>query len=104
ARAVLEEFGPKEVASRLRDVAAQVDREPPAAVAGRIRQAAKALTDAIAEAGTLYAPAALHEVRIAAKKLRYNIELSPAGEHAPGTLRRLRGIQRSEERRVGKEC
>jgi CHAD domain-containing protein len=57
----------------------------------RRRQAARILSDRIDEAGTLYAPPALHEIRIAAKKLRYVLEL--AGEPSPGALRRLRALQ-----------
>ena len=57
----------------------------------RRREAARILSRRIEEAGTLYAPTALHEIRIAAKKLRYVIELT--GEPAPGSLRRLRALQ-----------
>jgi CHAD domain-containing protein len=54
-------------------------------------EAARILSQQIEEAGTLYAPTALHEIRIAAKKLRYVVELT--GEPAPGSLRRLRTLQ-----------
>ena len=57
----------------------------------RRREAARLLSRRIEEAGTLYAPTALHEIRIAAKKLRYVVEL--AGEPSPGALRRLRALQ-----------
>jgi CHAD domain-containing protein len=57
----------------------------------RRREAARILSRRIEEAGTLYAPTALHEIRIAAKKLRYVVEL--AGEPSPGALRRLRALQ-----------
>jgi CHAD domain-containing protein len=57
----------------------------------RRRDAARALSQRIEEAGTLYAPNALHEIRIAAKKLRYVVELT--GEPSPGALRRLRTLQ-----------
>jgi CHAD domain-containing protein len=57
----------------------------------RRREAARILSRKIEEAGTLYAPAALHEIRIAAKKLRYVVELT--GEPSPGALRRLRALQ-----------
>jgi CHAD domain-containing protein len=46
------------------------------ALAGRIRRRASRLVLAIAQAGTLYAPEPLHAVRIAAKKLRYSLELA----------------------------
>lgn len=58
---------------------------------GRLRDGARVLAREIELAGTLYAPAALHEIRIAAKKLRYVIEL--AGDPVPGALRRLRALQ-----------
>jgi CHAD domain-containing protein len=60
-------------------------------LATRRRDAARILSQSIEEAGTLYAPTALHEIRIAAKKLRYVVELT--GEPAPGALRRLRTLQ-----------
>ena len=57
----------------------------------RRREAARILSRKIEEAGTLYAPNALHEIRIAAKKLRYVVELT--GEPTSGALRRLRTLQ-----------
>jgi CHAD domain-containing protein len=57
----------------------------------RRREAARVLSRRIEEAGTLYAPTALHQIRIAAKKLRYVVELT--GEPSPGALRRLRALQ-----------
>jgi CHAD domain-containing protein len=45
-------------------------------LATRLRRRAERLDRAIAEAGTLYAPDALHDVRIAVKKLRYALELA----------------------------
>jgi CHAD domain-containing protein len=80
------------------------------ALAGRIRRRAGRLADAIERAGTLYAPEPLHAVRIAAKKLRYSLEL--AGEaaglpvqsliagckRAQDTLGRLHDLQVLEQR------
>ena len=57
----------------------------------RLREAARTLGRNVNGAGTVYAPHTLHEIRIAAKKLRYVVEL--AGERVPGTLRRLRALQ-----------
>jgi CHAD domain-containing protein len=61
-------------------------RTPESVLAGRLRRRAARVRTAVATAGTLYAPEALHRVRIAAKKLRYSLELArdlagaPAGE------------------------
>lgn len=65
------------------------------ALAGRVRQRAAELGAAIDRAGTLYRAETLHAIRIAAKKLRYVVELAPA---APGwrmgaDARRLRRVQ-----------
>ena len=45
-------------------------------LAARLVKRAKALAAAISDAGRLYAPEQLHQVRIAAKKLRYALELA----------------------------
>ena len=45
------------------------------ALAVRIARRARRLEKAIAEAGQIYAPESLHHVRIAAKKLRYALEI-----------------------------
>jgi CHAD domain-containing protein len=75
------------------------------ALGARIVKRSKALSTAIAAAGRLYAPEQLHQVRIAAKKLRYAIELaydtgvkpaSPAVrivKRAQDTLGRLHDLQ-----------
>ena len=47
-----------------------------AALAARTARRARRLADAIDEAGQIYAAQALHEVRIAAKKLRYALEIA----------------------------
>ena len=46
------------------------------ALGARIARRAKSLRAAMAEAGRIYAPDGLHQVRIAAKKLRYALELA----------------------------
>jgi CHAD domain-containing protein len=59
-----------------------------------VRRRARRLARTLDEAGTLYVPASLHRVRIAAKKLRYSLELAchtarlPVGKDL-GALRRL---------------
>ena len=52
------------------------DAEWRAALARRIATRARDLADAIERTGALYHPEALHEVRIAGKKLRYVLELA----------------------------
>jgi CHAD domain-containing protein len=63
------------------------------ALAQRVRARAGELVRAIDHAGTLYVPDALHKIRLAAKKLRYLLELPPSDAawrpgHARGRLRR----------------
>ncbi len=63
------------------------------ALAQRVRTRAADLASAIDHAGTLYVAAPLHEIRLAAKKLRYSLEIVPAGSvwrtgSARGRLRR----------------
>jgi CHAD domain-containing protein len=66
------------------------------ALAQRVRARAGELVRAIDHAGTLYVPDALHKIRLAAKKLRYLLELPPSDAawrpgHARGRLRRAQG-------------
>jgi len=56
-------------------VAANGDKAISAALVRSIRARSRALERAIDAAGTVYAHEALHEVRIAAKKFRYSLEL-----------------------------
>lgn len=49
-----------------------------AALAGRITRRAERVRSAVAEAGALYTSERVHEVRIAAKKLRYALEIAGA--------------------------
>ncbi|MDQ3171437.1 MAG: CHAD domain-containing protein, partial [Acidobacteriota bacterium] len=64
-------------------------------LAGRIRVRAAALEHAIAETGTLYHPERLHEVRIAAKKLRYALEVveSTGLSDVTAAIRSLKRVQ-----------
>ena len=62
----------------------------------RVRARARALATEIDKAGTLYDPNRLHNVRIAAKKLRYAAEVAAAsGAQLAGDLRLLKRAQES---------
>lgn len=88
----LDGFDAKETRKRLAEIADNLqDRRNPTSLTNRLREGGSALAREIGVAGTLYAPAALHEIRIAAKKLRYVLEL--AGEPVPGALRKLKSLQ-----------
>jgi len=65
------------------------------ALASRIAKRARRLGAAIEGAGQIYAPEALHNVRIATKKLRYAMELADESGAAPSALlvRTLRKAQ-----------
>ena len=84
-------FGPLDLdrlRARLEAVAAAVDSETlrrvwERALAERLRRRATRLLRAIDEAGTLYVPERLHAVRIAAKKLRYGLELTRQASGLP---------------------
>jgi CHAD domain-containing protein len=101
AAEAIDGFDAKDVRKNLEAVLAKLEKinkaEKPEHPTGksslgtRRREAARILARRIEEAGTLYSPTALHEIRIAAKKLRYVVELT--GEPAPGSLRRLRALQ-----------
>jgi CHAD domain-containing protein len=66
-----------------------------ARLAERIRLRAGALASAIEHAGTLYHPEKLHEVRIAAKKLRYGLEVvsSTSLSDQAANIRSLKRVQ-----------
>jgi CHAD domain-containing protein len=83
------------------------------ALAQRVRARAGDLVHAIDHAGTLYVPPALHQIRLAAKKLRYLLELPPPdaawrpgrargrlkrAQSALGTLGDLQLLQREVQR------
>lgn len=102
-RALLAQMSSVDVAARLDDVTAlsraveseAFAREAPALLAARLLSRAAGLESAIEAAGSLYDATRLHQVRIAAKKLRYALEL--AGElgagGVKGDLRRLKRMQ-----------
>jgi CHAD domain-containing protein len=64
-------------------------------LAARIARRARRLDKAIDAAGQIYAPEALHRVRIAAKKLRYALEIAHESAGAPcaATLRTIKRVQ-----------
>ena len=65
-------------------------------LAARLTRRAEALAEAVRDAGALYVPERLHRARIAAKKLRYTLEL--AGEAgATGTRPLLRNLKRTQD-------
>ena len=85
---------------RIRALAADVERARPdaradALLASRLRTRAKGLSRALAATGILYAPEALHALRIAVKKLRYSLELAREAARLPisATLRELKSAQ-----------
>jgi len=59
------------------------DRRWRAALARRLSRRASALRDRVREAGSLYAPEALHRARVATKKLRYALEVADETGAAP---------------------
>jgi CHAD domain-containing protein len=88
------------LARRLASVAAALDEatEEPwrKALGARLLERSKRLGIVIGEAGQIYAPEGLHQVRIAAKKLRYGLELagdSGLRQAAP----HVRTMQRAQE-------
>ena len=66
-----------------------------ASLAARIAKRARRLERAIDAAGQIYGPEALHQVRIAAKKLRYAVEIANESGAAPAaaTVRALKRVQ-----------
>jgi CHAD domain-containing protein len=66
-----------------------------ASLATRLVKRARRLDRAIKGAGQIYAPEALHQVRIAAKKLRYAVEIAHESGAAPAlaTVRTLKRVQ-----------
>ena len=65
-------------------------------LAARIRTRAQRLAAAVASAGQMYAPERLHAVRIAAKKLRYTLELA-AESRAASTGTHVRVLKRLQD-------
>jgi CHAD domain-containing protein len=66
------------------------------ALASRLVKRAGRLTAAIREAGHIYAADRLHQVRIAAKKLRYAMELAADGR-VPGAGRLVAELKRAQD-------
>jgi CHAD domain-containing protein len=66
-----------------------------AALALRIAKRARRLEKTIEDAGQIYAPEPLHQVRIAAKKLRYSLEIADESTVAPcgPTLKVIKRVQ-----------
>lgn len=62
----------------------------------RLLKRAKRLASAVEEAGHMYAPDRLHQVRIAAKKLRYGLEVAAEGGIKPA-LPLTRSLKRVQE-------
>lgn len=84
----LEAVDTRKLGRRLATVRRSVGAAPAAhawraALAVRIARRARRLDKAIAEAGQIYAPEGLHQVRIAAKKLRYALELADESGAVP---------------------
>ena len=87
------------LAPQLRAIArafARANRSAEAGIAARRRVRARTLREALDRAGTVYAPALLHAVRIAAKKLRYNLEWS-RGAAGPALAIQLRELKAAQQ-------
>jgi CHAD domain-containing protein len=69
------------------------------ALASRLRRRATRLSRTVAAAGTLYAPETLHRVRIAAKKLRYALELAHVAARRPA--RRMLAVLKETQDGLG---
>lgn len=65
-------------------------------LANRLVKRAKMLAVAIDDAGQLYSPEHLHQVRIASKKLRYALELA-ADSGVPSAAPHVRALKRTQE-------
>lgn len=65
------------------------------ALASRLMKRARRLTEAVDTAGPLYVPEHLHQVRIAAKKLRYGLELAADGG-VGGAAAHVRTVKRTQ--------
>ena len=88
------------LAKRIRAVAAALEHSAPSAraealLASRLRTRARGFARTLTATGTLYAPEALHAVRIAAKKLRYTLELGREVARLPASssVRELKAVQ-----------
>ncbi len=72
------------------------DRNWRTTLASRIARRGRRLASAIDDAGQIYAPEALHQVRIAAKKLRYGMELADESGAVPSALL-VRTLRKAQE-------
>lgn len=75
--------------------AAPSDRDWRQALGARVTTRLRALQEALADCGTLYVPARLHAVRLAAKKLRYALEAAQdaSGVDTTAPVATLRALQ-----------
>jgi len=96
----LESVSSEKLARRLQAVRQSLLHPTPAhswksALALRLTTRARRLEKAIDEAGQIYAAEALHQVRIAAKKLRYALEIADESGAAPcgDTLKVIKRVQ-----------
>lgn len=96
----LEKVNAAKLDRRLETLAASLDGDASQgwrdALAARLARRAKRLKTAIERAGQMYEAERLHAVRIAAKKLRYGLELA-AESGARAAVRPLRVIKRAQE-------
>jgi CHAD domain-containing protein len=96
----LEDVDSEKLSRRLAAVRQALMRPTPghgwrAALALRIAKRGRCLDKAITEAGQIYGPEALHQVRIAAKKLRYALEIADESGAVPcrATVRVIKRVQ-----------
>lgn len=78
-----------------KEVAADGGRAARQALAARLTRRARTLRTAMVEAGAIYVPERLHGVRIAAKKLRYALEIA-ADLGADGAARLASRVRRAQ--------
>jgi hypothetical protein len=96
----LEKVNTQKLGRRLRSVGLVLSRTEGEGwrerLAVRIAKRAKRFTTAVSEAGLMYAPDRLHRVRIAAKKLRYALELA-ADSGVPSARGPVRALKRAQD-------
>ena len=81
------------VAEALQETTEEAWRGP---LSARLLKRAQRLTTAVDEAGQMYAPPPLHQVRIAAKKLRYGLEIA-AGVGVAAAAPHVRTLKRMQD-------